>query len=139
MRRAIRRCADREAELLVVFVAEPMEDNPITQQLTDQSFISLGQSRDVMEEVKHNTLKDATRRLQRIERRATKQNVPCETDLVEGNFFEQILEIAQMKQVDRIYLCGKKRGKLGQLIHGTEVDELIEGAPCKVVVVGKDG
>ena len=68
---------------------------------------------------------------------AAKQQIPIEAFVVEGNFIEQILEIAEKLKAVLIVTHKPMHVDFIRLIHGSKLDELKKRAPCEVKVVGE--
>lgn len=124
-----------EADLAVIYVAIPSEDQTVTQKLADQSFLPPAQRFEATAELKRSQLRHATERLAQIGRKAEARGISIESDLVEGDFGEQALALADMKKADRMYIAGKRSGPVRRLLFGSDLEELIESAECEVVVV----
>jgi nucleotide-binding universal stress UspA family protein len=136
--RAIEDCLADDVFLHVLFTAEPAQETGLTKQLTEQSFLGVGQSKEVAEQVKRTSLRDATYRLDEIEDMATSKGVKCETDIVEGVFADEAIQSAQQHGAERLYVGRRARGTLHKLLFDSDTVQIAEGTPCEVIVVGPE-
>ncbi len=133
--RAIADCAADGATLVAVFVARPSETIGVSRRLMESSMLGSAQSRETATEIKRSTLKLGYDRLEEIASLAESCNVPCETNLINGSFDEQTLNVARMGGITRIYISGDNRNVLSRLFLKSEVDSVADGAACQVLVV----
>jgi nucleotide-binding universal stress UspA family protein len=59
----------------------------------------------------------------------------CELLIRRGDFVEECLKIARERQVEDMIVSRAERSSLSRKLFGSVVDELLEQAPCPVMVV----
>lgn len=130
---ALDACVEDEAELLAIYVVEPAEDMELVERLSEQ--LPLEQSMSAAVEVKHTNLSIAMSRLAEIEEMAKEKGVSAESDIVDGLFAEQTLNLAKARAVSRIYLYEQERGWLQRLFSQSRGDQIATKAGCEVVLI----
>jgi nucleotide-binding universal stress UspA family protein len=65
------------------------------------------------------------------------ENISCETllSVKELSIGENLVRIAEEKDIDEVYIGVKKRSKVGKLVFGSTAQYVILHAPCPVVTI----
>jgi nucleotide-binding universal stress UspA family protein len=121
--------------LLAVFVIDNKVTDAISGRIVDIGF--LGDR--VSTQLENAILKDYEARgkaeLEEVKARAEKFGVKCELLIRRGDFVEECLKIARKKQVEDMVVSRAERSNLSRKLFGSAVNELLEQAPCPVMVV----
>lgn len=99
--------------------------------------IFLVTSMDGGKNVSNEDYESAEDLLQKAKFRVFEENISCEvllsvSDLTTG---ENLVKIAEEKNIDEIYIGIKRRSKVGKLLFGSTAQYVILNAPCPVVTV----
>ena len=133
---AISLVKDSKRPLLAVFVLDTKVADVISNRIVDVGF--LGDK--VSSQLKAAILKDyedrGRRELEEVKQRAEDLGLQCETLIRKGDFVEQCLRIAKDKKVEDMVVSRAERSNISRKLFGSAVNELLERAPCPVMVVG---
>jgi nucleotide-binding universal stress UspA family protein len=121
--------------LLAVFVIDNKVTDAISGRIVDIGF--LGDR--VSTKLENAILKDYEARgkaeLEDVKVRAGEAGVKCELLIRRGDFVEECLKIAREKKVEDMVVSRAERSNLSRKLFGSAVNELLERAPCPVMVV----
>jgi nucleotide-binding universal stress UspA family protein len=121
--------------LLAVFIVDTKVSEAISGRIIDIGF--LGDK--VSTQLKNAILRDyetrGRRELQEVKERAERLGIACEVVVGKGDFVGESLRIAAEMQVEDIVVSRAERSNLSRKLFGSAVNELLERAPCPVMVV----
>lgn len=80
-------------------------------------------------------LKDAEEILQKAEGVMGKVPVKVQTDILEGNPAEAIIEVAKTWECDVIVMGSRGLGRLAGMVLGSTSQKVVSHAPCPVLIV----
>jgi nucleotide-binding universal stress UspA family protein len=126
---------DSAKSLLAVFVIDNKVTDAISGRIVDIGF--LGDR--VSTKLENAILKDYEARgkaeLEDVKARAAEIGVKCELLIRRGDFVEECLKIAREKKVEDMVVSRAERSNISRKLFGSAVNELLERAPCPVMVV----
>ena len=121
--------------LLAVFVIDTKVTDAISGRIVDIGF--LGDR--VSAKLENAILKDYEARgkkeLEDVKARAEALGIKCDLLIRKGDFVEECLKIAEQKQVEDMVVSRAERSNLSRKLFGSAVNELLERAPCPIMVV----
>jgi nucleotide-binding universal stress UspA family protein len=121
--------------LLAVFVIDTKVTDAISGRIVDIGF--LGDR--VSAKLENAILKDYEARgkkeLEDVKAKAEDLGIKCELLIRKGDFVEECLKIAKQKQVEDMVVSRAERSNLSRKLFGSAVNELLERAPCPIMVV----
>jgi nucleotide-binding universal stress UspA family protein len=121
--------------LLAVFIVDDKVAHAIAGRIVDIGFLG----DQVSSELEASILRDyedrGRRELQDVKERADSEGIDCELLIRRGDFVEECLKIARELRVEDMVVSRAERSNVSRRLFGSAVNELLEKAPCPVMVV----
>jgi nucleotide-binding universal stress UspA family protein len=127
--------AESGRKLLAVFVIDSKVADAISDRIVDIGFLGDTVSSQLESAILSDYEERGRRDLKEVGDRARQAGIECETLLREGDFVEECLRIAAENRVEDMVVSRAERSNISRRIFGSAVNELIERAPCPVMVV----
>jgi nucleotide-binding universal stress UspA family protein len=125
--------ADRP--LLALFVMDTKATDAISGRIVDLGFLGDSVSSQLQAAIVKEYEGRGKRELEDVKARADEVGIECEVLIRRGGFVEECLRIAREKQVEDMVVSRAERSNLSRKLFGSAVNELVEKAPCPVMVV----
>jgi nucleotide-binding universal stress UspA family protein len=132
---AISMVKDSKRPLLAVFVLDTKVTDVISNRIVDVGFLGDKVSSQLQAAILRDYEDRGKRELEEVKQRAEDVGVRCETLIRTGDFVEQCLRIAREKKVEDMVVSRAERSNISRKLFGSAVNELLERAPCPVMVV----
>lgn len=133
---AISLVKDSKRPLLAVFVLDTKVTDVISNRIVDVGFLGDKVSSQLQAAILKEYEDRGKRELEEVKQRAGEVGVQCETLIRKGDFVEECLRIAKEKKVEDMVVSRAERSNISRKLFGSAVNELLERAPCPVMVVG---
>jgi nucleotide-binding universal stress UspA family protein len=133
---AISLVKDSKRPLLAVFVLDTKVADVISNRIVDVGFLGDKVSSQLQAAILKDYEDRGRRELEEVKQRAEDLGLQCETLIRKGDFVEQCLRIAKDKKVEDMVVSRAERSNISRKLFGSAVNELLEKAPCPVMVVG---
>lgn len=133
---AISLVKDSKRPLLAVFVLDTKVTDVISNRIVDVGFLGDKVSSQLQAAILKEYEDRGRRELEEVKQRAGEVGVQCETLIRKGDFVEECLRIAKEKEVEDMVVSRAERSNISRKLFGSAVNELLERAPCPVMVVG---
>jgi nucleotide-binding universal stress UspA family protein len=121
-------------ELVVLYIVDSTISDDVRSRMEDLGFLGGVPSSRFLRAMRRERKRQGSGELERICRAAEQRGVACRTELVEGDFLTRALEAAQRESATLIFVARRERPVLSRLMSRSQVDELKEAAPCRVLV-----
>jgi len=121
--------------LLAVFIADERLTEGISGRVVDIGFLGDSVSTHIEEAVLKDYEARGRKELEKVKAKADSLGVRCETVLRRGYYVEECLKIAREREVEDIIVSRAERSNLARKLLGSAVNDLLEQAPCPVMVV----
>jgi nucleotide-binding universal stress UspA family protein len=132
---AISLVKDSKRPLLAVFILDTKVTDVISNRIVDVGFLGDKVSSQLQAAILRDYEDRGRRELEEVMQRASELGVKCETLIREGDFVEQCLKIATERKVEDMVVSRAERSNISRKLFGSAVNELLEKAPCPVMVV----
>ncbi len=121
--------------LLAVFIVDTRVTDAISERIIDIGFLGDTVSERLAEAILRDYEARGRRELEQVKARAEKLGIECEFLVRKGDFVEECLKVARERQVEDMVVSRAERSNLSRKLLGSAVNELLEKAPCPVMVV----
>ncbi len=121
--------------LLAVFIADLRLTDGLSGRVVDIGFLGDSVSTHIEEAVLKDYEARGRKELGEVKAKADKLGVQCETLVRRGYYVEECLKIASEREVEDIIVSRAERSNLARKLLGSAVNDLLEKAPCPVMVV----
>jgi nucleotide-binding universal stress UspA family protein len=121
--------------LLAVFIADLRLTEGISGRVVDIGFLGDSVSTHLEEAVLKDYEARGRKELAEVAAKAAKLGVECETVVRRGHYVEECLKLAAEREIEDIIVSRAERSNLARKILGSAVNDLLENAPCPVMVV----
>ncbi len=121
--------------LLAVFIVDTRVTDAISERIIDIGFLGDTVSEQLAEAILKDYEARGRRELEEVKARAEKLGIECELLVRKGDFVEECLKVAKERQVEDMVVSRAERSNLSRKLLGSAVNELLEKAPCPVMVV----
>ena len=121
--------------LLAVFIADLRLTDGISGRVVDIGFLGDSVSTHIEEAVLKDYEARGRKELEEVKAKAGGLGVRCETVIRRGYYVEEVLSLAREKEVEDIIVSRAERSNLARKLLGSAVNDLLERAPCPVMVV----
>lgn len=132
---AISLVKDSGRRLLAVFVLDTKVTDVISDRIVDVGFLGDKVSSQLQAAILREYEDRGRRELEEVKQRAEQEGIQCKTLIGKGGFVEQCLRIAREEKVEDMVVSRAERSNISRKIFGSAVNELLEKAPCPVMVV----
>ncbi len=127
--------AKTKRPLLAVFIADLRLTEGISGKIVDIGFLGDSVSTHIEEAVLKDYEARGRRELEEVKEKAAALGIPCETLIRRGYYVEEILRMAAEREIEDIIVSRAERSRLSRKLLGSAVNDLLERAPCPVMVV----
>ena len=121
--------------LLAVFIIDTKVTDAISGRIVDIGFLGDRVSTQLEDAILKEYEERGRRELEEVKERAQGLGMDCETLIHKGDFVAECLRIAREKQVEDMVVSRAERSNVSRKLFGSVVNELLERAPCPVMVV----
>lgn len=121
--------------LLAVFIADLRLTESISGKVVDIGFLGDSVSTHIEEAVLKDYEARGRKELEEVKAKSGELGVRCEIMLLRGYYVEEILRIAGDREIEDIIVSRAERSNLSRKLLGSAVNDLLEKAPCPVMVV----
>ena len=121
--------------LLAVFIADLRLTDGISGRVVDIGFLGDSVSTHIEEAVLKDYEARGRKELEEVKAKANDLGVRCEIVIRRGYYVEEVLSLAREKKVEDIIVSRAERSNLARKLLGSAVNDLLERAPCPVMVV----
>jgi nucleotide-binding universal stress UspA family protein len=121
--------------LLAVFIIDTKVADAISGRIVDIGFLGDKVSRQLEDAILREYEERGRRELAEVKDRAQALGLKCQLVIRRGGFVDECLKIAREKQVEDMVVSRAERSSLSRKLFGSVVNELLEKAPCPVMVV----
>jgi nucleotide-binding universal stress UspA family protein len=121
--------------LLAVFVIDTRVTDAISERIVDVGFLGDKVSSQLEAAILEEYEDRGRRDLEDVRGRAEKMGIECEILIRRGDFLEECLRVAKERNAQDIIVSRAERSNVSRKIFGSAVNELLERAPCPVMVV----
>ena len=121
--------------LLAVFIVDTRVTEAISERIIDIGFLGDTVSEHLAEAILKDYEARGRRELEEVRARAERMGIECELLVRKGDFVEECLKVARERQVEDMVVSRAERSNLSRKLLGSAVNELLEKAPCPVMVV----
>jgi nucleotide-binding universal stress UspA family protein len=121
--------------LLAVFIIDTKVADAISGRIVDIGFLGDKVSTQLEDAILREYEERGKRELEEVKQKALALGLECELLIRRGDFVEECLKIARERQVEDMIVSRAERSSLSRKLFGSVVDELLEQAPCPVMVV----
>jgi nucleotide-binding universal stress UspA family protein len=132
---AISLVQNTKRSLLAAFVIDAKVTDAISGRIVDIGFLGDRVSAQLEEAILKEYEERGRRELEEVKERAQGLGIECEMLIRKGDFVEECLRIAKEKQVEDMVVSRAERSNVSRKLFGSAVNELLERAPCPVMVV----
>jgi len=135
---ALQIAAERQSELIVLFVLDREVMKKVTKKLTEDGWIGGKPSEQFLEALRHEYLEQAQTKIQEVEEAARIKGIAVRSFSREGNLVEEALALLEHEHIDMIIVTRRKRSRLSRFLFGSAVADLMMQAPCPVKVIDEE-
>ena len=121
--------------LLAVFIADLRLTDGISGKVVDIGFLGDSVSTHIEEAVLKDYEARGRRELEEVKDKAGALGVQCEIMIRRGYYVDEILKISAEREIEDIIVSRAERSNLSRKLLGSAVNDLLEQAPCPVMVV----
>jgi nucleotide-binding universal stress UspA family protein len=121
--------------LLAVFIADLRLTEDISGKIVDIGFLGDSVSTHIEQAVLKDYEARGMKELKDVKMKAGKMGIQCETMVRRGYYVDEILKIASEREIEDIIVSRAERSNLARKLLGSAVNDLLEQAPCPVMVV----
>lgn len=121
--------------LLAVFIVDTRVTDAISERIIDIGFLGDTVSEQLADAIQSDYEARGRRELEEVRTKAEKLGIKCELLVRKGDFVEECLKVAREREVDDMVVSRAERSNLSRKLLGSAVNELLEKAPCPVMVV----
>ena len=132
---AIQLVQSTKRSLLAVFVIDTKVADAILGRIVDIGFLGYRVSRQLEEAILREYKDRGKRELDEVKERAQELGLACEVLIRQGDFVKECLKIAKEKHVEDMIVSRAERSGISRKLFGSAVNNLLEKAPCPVMVV----
>lgn len=112
--------ANDAVEIDVLYVIEADELAEVSRKVGDEGFLGLSFQKDVMEVLGDEHHRTALRRVSEIQQQAEQMSISVHVQEVSGDFEEELVEKAESKHYDVIFISATERPFISRLLFGSE-------------------
>ena len=135
---ALQMAAERQAELIVLFVLDEEVLMTVTKKLTEDGWIGGKPSEQFLEALRQEYREQARTKIQEVEGAARQKGISVKSFSREGNLVEEALALLEQEKSDLIVVTRRKRSRLSRFLIGSAVADLLLQAPCPVKVIDEE-
>jgi nucleotide-binding universal stress UspA family protein len=121
--------------LLAVFIVDTKVSDAISGRIVDIGFLGDTVSRQLKKAILNDYETRGKRELEEVRARAEELRIECEIVIGRGDFVKESLRIADEMKVEDIVVSRAERSNISRKLFGSAVNQLLEKAPCPVMVV----
>ena len=121
--------------LLAVFIADLRLTEQISGKVVDIGFLGDSVSTHIEEAVLKDYEARGRRELEEVKAKAGALGIKCEIMIRRGYYVDEILKITSEREIEDIIVSRAERYNLARKLLGSAVNDLLEQAPCPVMVV----
>jgi nucleotide-binding universal stress UspA family protein len=121
--------------LVAVFIVDTKVSDAISGRIVDIGFLGDRVSTQLKNAILSDYETRGRRELEEVKHRAEELGITCETVVGRGDFVDESLRIAKEEKVEDIVVSRAERSNLSRRLFGSAVNQLLERAPCPVMVV----
>ncbi len=132
---ALQIAAERQAELIVLFVLDAEILQAVTRKLTEDGWIGGKPSEQFVEALRQEYREQAQTKIQEVEEAARLKAIPMRSFLREGALAEEAIALLEQEKIDLIIVTRRKRSRLSRFLFGSAVGDLRKQAPCPVKII----
>jgi len=135
---ALQIAAERQAELLVLFVLDAEILPAVSRKLTEDGWIGGKPSEQFVAALRQEYKEQAQTKLREVEAAAAAKNIVVHTLSRQGHLVKEALALCKQEKIDLIIVTRRKRSRLSRLLFGSAVADLKRQASCTVKVVDEE-
>jgi nucleotide-binding universal stress UspA family protein len=121
--------------LLAVFIIDTKVADAISDRIVDIGFLGNKVSGQLEDAILREYEERGRSELDEVKERAQALGLECELLIRRGDFVAECLRIAKENQVEDMIVSRADRSGVSRKLFGSAVNELLEAAPCPVMVV----
>jgi nucleotide-binding universal stress UspA family protein len=121
--------------LLAVFVVDTRVADAISGRIVDVGFLGDKVSGELQRAILKDYEARGRKELEEVKKKAEALDIECEMLIRKGEFVDECLKIAKEKQVEDMVVSRAERSKVSRRLFGSAVNQLLNAAPCPVMVV----
>ena len=126
-------------KLLAVFVVDTRVTDAISDRIVDVGFLGDKVSTELQKAIMKEYEERGRKELEEVRSRAERLGVECDTIITKGDYVEECLRLASENKVEDMIVSRAERSNISRKLFGSAVNELVERAPCPVMVVDNKG
>lgn len=135
---ALQIAAERQAELLVLFVLDAEILPAVSRKLTEDGWIGGKPSEQFVAALRQEYKEQAQTKLHEVEEAAAAKSIAVRTVSRQGHLVKEALALCKQEKIDLIIVTRRKRSRLSRLLFGSAVADLKRQASCTVKVVDEE-
>lgn len=135
---ALQIAAERQAELVVLFVLNEEVMTKVTKKLTEDGWIGGKPSEQFLAALRQEYREQAQTKIHEVEEAARRKGVSVRSFSREGNLVEEALALLNQENIDLVIVTRRKRSRLSRFLFGSAVADLMMQAPCPVKVIDEE-
>lgn len=135
---ALQIAAERQAELIVLFVLDEDVMTKVTKKLTEDGWIGGKPSEQFLAALRQEYREQAQTKIQEVEEAARRKGIWVRSFSREGNLVEEALALLNQENIDLVIVTRRKRSRLSRFLFGSAVADLMMQAPCPVKVIDEE-
>jgi len=135
---ALQIAAERQAELIVLFVLNEEVMTKVTKKLTEDGWIGGKPSEQFLAALRQEYREQAQAKIQEVEAAARLKKISVRSFSREGNLVEEALALLAQEKIDLVIVTRRKRSRLSRFLFGSAVADLMMQAPCPVKVIDEE-
>jgi nucleotide-binding universal stress UspA family protein len=135
---ALQIAAERQSELIVLFVLDTEIPQAVTRKLTEDGWMGGKPSEKFLEALRQEYHEQAQTKLREVEETAKDKGISVQTFSRQGNLVDEALALLDQEKIDLIIVTRRKRARLSRFLFGSAVADLMKRAPCPVQVIDEE-
>ena len=135
---ALQMAAERQAELIVLFVLDEDVMTKVTKKLTEDGWIGGKPSEQFLVALRQEYREQAQTKIQEVEKAARLKGIALRSFSREGNLVDEALALLKEEKIDLVIVTRRKRSRLSRFLFGSAVADLMMQAPCPIQVIDEE-
>jgi len=135
---ALQMAAERQAELIVLFVLNEDVMTKVTKKLTEDGWIGGKPSEQFLAALRQEYREQAQTKIREVEQAARIKGIALRSFSREGDLVQEALALLEQEKIDLVIVTRRKRSRLSRFLFGSAVADLMMQAPCPVKVIDEE-